>query len=290
MNRAEPRRATSLLAALAAASLCACAGPRAHFGRAAHYLGYIATGKAPQTECWDAGRYRACAFRSRSGPRDDRALVWFFHYADGDERSFEKIGLARAFFARLARDGAAAPTVVGVSFGSHWLLSATEGRREVVLVSDFENSVLADVEKRLGVPERRVAWGMSMGGYNAAELALRRPKLFARVALSCPALYLENPFTSKGRTVTEEDGRALFRYRLNDAAHWAADNPVALAQASERLPPFLLQPNRADEYGFLDGARALAAALSPRAVLAPADGIHCVVDAKQAADFLAAAP
>lgn len=243
-------------------------------------------GKSAAADCWDAGRYKACVYRSRTGPRDDRALVWFFHYAEGNERSLGSIGLARAFFARLARVGAAAPAVVSVSFGDHWLLSEADGKRQVVRLDDFQQSVMAEVEKRLGAPERRYAWGMSMGGYNAAEIALRRPALFSRVALSCPALYAEDPFTTRGKTAQEDDGRNLFRYRLNGSAQWSADDPSALARAAKDSPPFLIQPNRADEYGFQDGGRALAAALGSRARLSEAKGGHCVVNAAEAADFL----
>lgn len=254
--------------------------------RAAHYAGYRLLDKAPEQDCWKEAAYRACVYRSRSGPTDDEALVWFFHYAEGDEGSFARIGLAHEFFKELARVKRPAPRVVSVSFGSHWLLSGEKGRRQVLVVDDFAGSVMSDVEARVGVPRRRYAWGLSMGGWNAAELALRKPELFSRVALSCPALYEADPFAAAASAPRAEDGRDLWRHRFNDGAQWSADDPIALAKAAPARAAFLLQPNAKDEFGFLGGAKALAAALGPRASLSMAPDGHCLVDAAQAADFL----
>jgi hypothetical protein len=274
----------ALLVSAAALLFCGCFSASGR--RAVHYAGYRMLDKAPAQDCWKEAAYRACVYRSRAGRTDDGTLVWFFHYAEGDEGSFARIGLAHAFFAELARLDRPAPRVVSVSFGSHWLLSGETGKRQVVLTDDFAGPVLAQVEARVGVPRRRLAWGMSMGGWNAAELSLRKPELFSRVALSCPALYEADPFLAAAAAPRAEDGRNLWRHRFNGPAQWDADDPVSLARTAPARAAYLLQPNAADEFGFQGGAKALAAALGARASLAMAPDGHCLVNAAQAADFL----
>lgn len=259
-----------------------CAGGR--FGRTLHYVSYFAGGRGPTRDCWQAADYRACAYRSRSGRTDSRGLLYFFHYAEGDERSFDRIGLAHSYFGRLAEKNADAPVVVSVSFGTHWLIANRPGKREVVRVERFQ-SVMRDVEARLGVPERRYLWGMSMGGYNAVQMALARPADWRAGIVSCPALLVKDPFNSNRDAKVVEDGKDLFRYRLGGSKDWSEENPITLAGKASAGVPLMIQPNASDEYGFEPGARALAAAMNGRAVLSPAAGGHCIVNAPEAADF-----
>lgn len=281
--------------------LSGCAVQRGRAGRFAHFATYKLSGKAATRECWTNFDWKACVYRPKKGPTSG-ALVYFMHYAEGSEKSFGEIGLARAFFAEFAKRRQAPPAVVSVSFGSHWLLSSSPGGRQVVPLDRFAGEVMATVENRLGHPTRRLLWGMSMGGYNAAQLAFARSRLFESAALSCPALHTvdpmqadkEAPWLAERMGVPErlaDDGMALFYHRLGSPRVWQDENPLALLSRGANPPPLLIQANRGDEYAFYEGAAALAEELKKagrEVEFSPRGGGHCVVDAREAARFLSA--
>ncbi len=85
-------------------------------------------------------------------------------------------------------------------------------------------------------------------------------------------------------------GRLLFTYRLGGEAAWSEIDPAALASRAPSAPPFWIEADAGDEFGFLSGARALAAALRSRGdavdfTVLP--GGHCAIDARAAAAFVA---
>lgn len=237
---------------------------------------------------------RICRFSPKDGPVDEDSVLYFLHYATGDERSFARIGLARSFFARYRRRGKPAPRVVAVSFGEHWILSREPGKRQIVPLEPF----LRTLTELAPAARRRYIWGMSMGGYNSAVLALSAPEQWRAAALSCPALHAESPFLDSiepgllklpGATATAvQDGRVLFTTRMAGPEVWDRENPVTLARHAG-TPAFLIQANAQDEFGFVPGARALAAALREGHAsvdLRELPGGHCVINGAEVADFL----
>jgi pimeloyl-ACP methyl ester carboxylesterase len=259
--------------------------------RTRRFVGYRFSGSAPVTECSAEGRARWCVHTPK-GPAS-RDVLYFLHYATGDEGSWDRLGLARAFYGEYERLGKPAPRAVTVSYGPHWVVSGAKGLRQTVELSEFE-AWRRKVEERLGPVERRYAWGMSQGGYNAAVVALSDPRTWSAVALSCPALYSTSPYKkSAGREVfiREEEGRQLFTSRLSDEAAWKAENPVALAPRAKGGPVFWIEANRDDEFGFHDGAVALEKALEAAGGKSELHevprGGHCFIDARAAARFIA---
>lgn len=286
----------------AAAFFSGCAIQRHKAAKMVHFAGYKLTGHAPARECWSESDYRACVYRPKKNA-DPGTLVYFMHYATGSERSFEEIGLGRAFYAEYEKRGVAAPAVVSVSFGTHWLLTGSPGGRQVVPLDRFVGEVMPAVEKRLGgSPARRMVWGMSMGGYNAAELAFQRPAEFSAAVLSCPALHAVDPMEAEKEAPAlarragvpkrwADDGMALFYHRLGGPKVWQEENPLAALARGAATPPLLIQANRSDEYAFFEGAETLASALKAagrRVEFSPINGGHCLVDAREAARFLSA--
>ncbi|MBI4347359.1 MAG: hypothetical protein HY553_10920 [Elusimicrobia bacterium] len=252
------------------------------------------SGPAAKTACFEGkDGLRGCRFAPKSGPVDESTLLVFLHYATGDEKSFGTIGLARSFFARYRKAGKPAPRVLSLSYGPHWVLSKEPGKRQVVNLEAFTRTV----DELESGASRKFAWGMSMGGYNSAVLALQAPG-WAGAALSCPALFEGDPFDDSiapalmklpGANAREvQDGRALFTTRLAGAETWRRENPLALA-ASGKAAPMLIEPNAEDEFGFLPGARALAKALAAAGrppVYRERPGGHCVIGAATVADFM----
>jgi len=272
----------SLLAVALALSACS--------ARTRRFVGYQFAGAAPAASCREDGPARWCVY-APPGAVDENTLVYFLHYATGDERSWNRLGLSRAFYDEYRRAGRPAPRVVTISYGTHWLLARTPGVRQTVALADFA-ALRARVEAALGPVTRRYAWGMSMGGYNAAVVALDDPKAWSALALSCPALAAASPYADPGSSPFPRalEGRQLFTHRLAGEAAWTAENPLALA-AAPGAPPLLVEANAADEFGYLDGARAFArayAAAGHDAELRESPGGHCAIDARLVARWLAA--
>lgn len=258
--------------------------------RTRRFAAYQFAGSAPATTCRADGAARWCLHEPER-PGDD--LVYFLHYATGDERSWNRLGLSRAFYSEYKRLGRPAPRVVTVSYGTHWLMTNKPGR-QTVLLAEFE-ALRRRIEAGLPPVGRRFAWGMSQGGYNAAELVLSSPRLWSGAALSCPALYAGSPYAEPAGPLPPrgEEGRRLFTTRMADRATWDAENPLTLAAAAKTPPPFWIEANPDDEFDFADGARALAGALRAAggtATLVETPGGHCAIDARAAARFLASVP
>lgn len=272
-------RAAPLAAALL---VCACSA------RTRRFASYQFAGKAPSVACRQDGPARWCRYEP-PGPVAPGELVYFLHYATGDERSFGRLGLGRAFYDEYRRLGKPAPRVVTVSYGPHWLVAGDPGLRQTVTREEFA-ALRARIEADLGPVTRRSVWGMSMGGYNAAAAALAAPGEWSAVALSCPALEAVSPWAPDAPRVPAraQEGRELFTHRLAGEREWRADEPAGRASAA--APPFLIEWNADDEFGFQDGARALARALAasgraPQTRESP--GGHCAIDARLVARFLA---
>lgn len=267
-----------LTVAVASVLLAACSE------RTRRFIGYRLTGKAPAVLCRSDGSARWCLHEPADARPDD--VIYFLHYATGDEKSWDRLGLARAFYDEYRRLGRPAPRAITVSYGSHWLLTRRPGIRQTVPLEDFD-ALRRNIEERLGGVKRRYLWGMSQGGYNAAVLVLSNPTAWSGAALSCPAMFDSSPYAPPHdkRFGREAEGRQLFTYRMAGESAWLEDNPLALAAASPSVPPMWIEANRDDEFGFASGARALAKATHAQLVDSP--GGHCVIDARAAARFLA---
>jgi dienelactone hydrolase len=273
------RKTLPILTALLLLQACAW---RRNFGFARQRL----TGAGAAGDCFQDGAASVCRWTPKGVPEDPDAVAFFLHYATGDARSLQRVGVLQAFYRRYEKAGAAPPRVFSISYGEHWLVSAHPGQRQIVPRADFE-ALLRRLEKT--PPKRRYLWGMSMGGYNASEEALSSPRDWTAVALGCPALLDDDPFHPKpGLNKKQLDGRVLFNIRLADDAVWKEENPAVLAARPGPAPAFLIETNADDEFGFQPGARAFADALKAsgtKTVFRVIPGTHCAVDGGRAADF-----
>lgn len=288
-------RRASLIAA-AAAALAACSA-----GFYAHHASYVFAGARPKAECGQGPGFRYCF---HAGPRGDgRDLVYFLHYANGSERSWSKIPMARAYYAEFEKRGLPAPRVVSVSYGTHWNLLDKGGRLAGGGNFDhFVSTAMPWLEARLGKAPRRYLWGMSQGGLNAALLLFKKPELWAGAVLSCPAWFTISVYsdvkavdefvarTGASRKVAVS-GLDFIRERSASAEEWAREDPLARAASSTAaLPPMFVQCTRADEYGFFEGAERFVKLLSARGqpvTFKEEQGEHCRIDARAASGFLA---
>ena len=248
------------------------------------------TGGAVASDCFRDGAAAVCRWTPKGAQEDPDAALFFLHYATGDEKSAARVGVLQAFYRRYKKDGRRPPRVFSISYGDHWLVSSAKSQRQTVTPADFQ-ALLGRLEK--SPSKRRYLWGMSMGGYNSAEVALSAPKDWTAAALQCPALEDFNPFEPypPGLTHKQKEGATLFSYRLGSGRVWDEENPAALARRASAPPPFLIETNAQDEFGFQPGARALADALKAAggaATFRTVPGTHCAVDGSSAADFFLA--
>ncbi|MBI4370915.1 MAG: hypothetical protein HY552_01320 [Elusimicrobia bacterium] len=245
------------------------------------------TGASAESECFRDGSASVCRWRPKGADEDPEAVVFFLHYATGDERSLVRVGLLNGFYKRYRKAGRKPPRVLSLSYGSHWLISDAPGQRQVVLRGELD-ALLARLQD---VPaKRRYLWGLSMGGYNAAELAFAAPDRWSAAVLSCPALLDVDPFAAptKGLSRKRRDGLTLFKIRLGGPDVWRSENPLALARRPGPAPSVLIEANASDEFGFFPGAAALASALADAGKpvsFQVRPGGHCAVDGAAAADF-----
>lgn len=290
------RIAGSILMTLAFAG---CALERLHARRNFHYAGYWLARPKAALECGAEGAMSFCRYRPQGLEEDPETTVYFLHYATGDARSLSRLGIANVFYRYYRKAGLRPPRLIAVSFGTHWLFSDRPGRRQIIDTGRFLSEDLPFLKKRFGDSPKQFVWGASQGGYNALQLLFARPGAWQAAAVSCPALYIEDPFAGRFQALAARtgapkasliDGMALFNTRLADAKTWREEEPIARARAATVLPPVLVQANRRDEYGFFEGAQALSEALAPHAAgsdFAPEPGGHCVFNAEKVAAFFA---
>lgn len=282
------------------AALQGCALQREHTRRNFHFVRYRLMGGPWKSECGVEGAARYCVYQAKKPEdRDPDATLYYFHYATGDEKSLARLGLANALARGYRRAEKRLPRLISISYGEHWLLSDRPGKRQTVATAPFLKETLGAIEQRFGKTSKSFVWGMSMGGHNALEAALAAPERWTAAAVSCPAVYVEDPFAGSSGAVAERtgapaswvsDGMELFNTRLEGPASWAAEDPVGRAKAGAPVPPMLIQANIKDEFGFLEGARALVAALKAhgRTVeLVEESGGHCVNDVSAVGAFFA---
>lgn len=207
-------------------------------------------------------------------------VLYYLHGAGQSHRSWSKWSVARNLEKEFAKNGVPVPTVVSVSFGQYWILK--NGDR----LERFTDIAMPYIEKRIGVPKRRWLWGLSMGGFNAAQLLLRYPKMWSTVVLSCPAITPLSPYAEAEEIQeyiarNEADPRKVrwmlsFSRKAFGEREWPEHDPLALASNAPALPPVFIECGDKDEYGFYEGARSFADAVG--ADFHPvAGGGHCVV-------------
>lgn len=197
----------------------------------------------------------------------------------------------------------APPVVVSVSFGGFWLLVEKNASPQSGLLEFFVDEALPAIERSLPAPpRRRLLFGESMGGFNAIQLVLKRPALFARAAIACPAVTAVSPYADARavrdylRRTGANPARALMALALSrqlffDQAAWDAASPLALGGSllGPQTPPLFISIGDRDSYGFQEGARLfaeLARSRGAKVAWAPVPGDHCSADASGIAAFL----
>jgi S-formylglutathione hydrolase FrmB len=201
--------------------------------------------------------------------------------------------------------GNSAPVVISITYGSAWLLAEQNESGYSGLYENFVKVALPTIEKTRNIhPEHRMLMGLSMGGFNAAQVYLKNPELFTKVALACPAITTVGPYsgadeiaayTARTHALSNYVNNALYlssNYYPSQEA-WDRADSIALAntQITSDSPPLYISGGMQDEYGFFEGAAEFASIAASKGVSAtwvPLRGRHCTFDWQGTARFFIA--
>ena len=213
--------------------------------------------------------YSYCVQREAK-PRSGTVL-YYFHGNGGSESSWntpEHQQLVNMW----GKQASAPSAIVSISFGTNWFLN--QNLQEMVA-----RKIIPEIESRLGFAvKKRVLLGESMGGFNAAVMALASPKVFDRIAIACPAVYPVNPYASS-REVSQFVARQPAGTNTKFILKWFGKQQSYYRSADEfnaldpiRMPekvtssstPLYLMGDEKDSLGVYEGAKLMALAAKKR--------------------------
>lgn len=241
---------------------------------------------------------------------DPSNVVYFFHEGGTDE----SIWSANNNLGRAIRDEwrqmpeVQPPVVVSISFGENWF--ATPGNPKVgangfrfglksVLLSDVIPHVETNILNQSVVSRHLL--GLSMGSYNAAQLAFQDRYEFSSVSLLCPALAI--PVRQDGETNANMAQRLQADLKYLEQMLEIADSVLENGESAERYSilayaetstpnsmSFYISSGREDEFGFFGPAlelhRLLKSNPAVHSTFVPLDGGHCNFDPSSLARFI----
>lgn len=200
------------------------------------------------------------------------------------------------------------PIVVSVSFGENWF--ATPGNPKVGkdglrygLKGMVVNKVIPHIEAQIltkPVVSRHLL-GLSMGAYNAAQIAFQNQYTFSSVSLLCPALAM--PVRRDSETDKELAKRlnakpSYLKQMLDVTDAILQEGEVVerysiLSYAQDQMPSsnhFYISSGRSDEFGFYGPALELHQILDAKptvqSTFVPIEGGHCTLDPATLATFI----
>ncbi|MFI5360408.1 MAG: alpha/beta fold hydrolase [Elusimicrobiota bacterium] len=258
------------------------------------------------TSCRDvAGKrpWRYCV--TTTAGSSNRTLLYFLHGHGHDAENWANSGDYKAKVRRLWKDGGfEPPVVVSVSFGGFWLLIDRNQSKLSGLLEFFKTDVMPTVERDLAVSgtPRRLLFGESMGGFNAAQVVMKYPGDFARAVLTCPAVANLSPYPTKEALAAYKSAPGVTAWKVSLMLHlahkvykteaeWRLSDPFTIGKTllGPRTPPLLISSGDRDQYGLYksDGEFAsLAKAQGVDVTYTPLHGGHCSADPESIARFL----
>jgi enterochelin esterase-like enzyme len=157
--------------------------------------------------------------------------------------------------------------VVAVDGGNSFFVNGRAGRFEDLAGRDIVEHVEATYRVARGRVGRMLL-GVSMGGYAALRIALKRPELFGAVAAHSAMLLQRIPAAEDGAGRWHMEAfRRAFGDPI-DPALWAASDPLALAAHADpaAAPALSFDCGAQDHFGLAEGNRALHRLLESRGV------------------------
>lgn len=180
---------------------------------------------------------------------------------------WERRGLAEQLDRLWAAKALPEFVVVAPDGGNSFFVDGPRGRFEELVTRDVVAWAEGSLRLRPG-RDQRALLGISMGGYAALRIAFARPEVFGRVATHSAMLLTQPPSREQGAGRWHMAAfEAVFGSPI-DAALWAANDPLTLANQAEvkALPALRVDCGSEDRYGLAEGHRRLHAILEQRHV------------------------
>lgn len=228
-------------------------------------------------------------------------IVYFFHGLEGSEESWFTQYFGTLIIQKWWKFWGYRPRIVTISFGPQWLLVDNQ---RFPLLPLFTKKIMPVLEGKIGGLKsgRRHLIGQSMGGFNAAEVSLKVPGLFSRVALLCPAITTVGPFSSDqeiadyiARTGASQElvqrMLSISRTVFIDDRDWRRHDPLVLLKKyrASVKSKFFLTVGYNDGYGFQEGAEQFYYLAKTKAFFSkwlPVPGEHCSFSRRGTALFI----
>lgn len=232
---------------------------------------------------------------------NNKDIVYFFHPLNGSAATWFTQYLGTLMVQQWWQYRDYKPRIVTISFGKHWLLV---NNARFPFLRLFTNSIMPFLEKKMGGlgNGHRHLIGESMGGFSAAYLALKKPGLFSRVALLCPAITTIGPFSSNQEIENYIGRTGAFPFFVNKMLRisrsifinnkdWDNHNPLTLLKKynGSNKTKFYVSTGIWDNYGFQEGSEAfyrLARSHSFFSIWIPVPGWHCNFNRINTANFI----
>jgi pimeloyl-ACP methyl ester carboxylesterase len=255
-----------------------------------------------KTDCvWETNfaPFGYCVTRTIGSTNPD--VVIYMHGAGGWQNAWP--AEMHAIIQYWKDNGIQAPTIVTASFGPIFLLAQKNGSHASGLLHFFADGYMDKIEAAVGgFTGRRILVGQSMGGFNAVQLAMKRPEKFVKIAIVCPDITTLSPYSTLEEVQSFMDSTgADFSHSwwemLMDRIFFANDgswnDAAPLLAGSKYLgpqtPPMYISGGWNDQFGFYQGTEQfidIAKKAGADVQWVPVPGKHCSFDAGGVARFI----
>ncbi len=198
-------------------------------------------------------------------------VLYFLHGANENERRWSTRGFTDLTLDRMVADGEIGEFIVAIPFGanSFYTNSASGEDWEDMVVDEFVPMIESEYRAQ-GTRRGRAISGISMGGYGALKIAMRRPDLFGSVSAHS-AMLIDDLDAVSVNPRTEQLYATLFEgiFGLSEGMErWTANDPLRLAATAPGVETLRIyfDCGTEDDYGFFEGARRLHEVLEARGV------------------------
>lgn len=252
--------------------------------------------EATNTKCGTFEKWKYCVTPG-TGSRANE-VAYYFHGGGGDKYSWID---PQGYGALVAKGRLSMPTVISVSRGDLWLLSEKSAMPKSGWLQEFYSQLMPHLENEIlkFKPAVKLAIGESMGGFNAATLALKNSNEFDKLILLCPGTGTEASIQSVDAYMAATGAKRAqtqLLFRLANDFYSSVDGaleamPIRLLDrvpANSKLEIFVSSGDQ-DEFGFFKTAEEFARKAKSRGlktVWYPAKGRHCSMNLEALIAFL----
>lgn len=179
------------------------------------------------------------------------------------------------------------PHILSFSFGRSWLALPLSKRKKNPewLTTQTIAEIIAHLSNKHELPTRRVLMGRSMGGFNAIQMFVNHPEMWAAALFHNPMIIQESPWNYFNLKLI---AAPILRAHI-DKKEWASVDPFAqLFKLNNTMPPCQFQIAKQDQFNLFIPGESLALSFKERiknTEIIKLEGKHDDFDPPAAASF-----